>query len=48
MSEDVIRRRFEAGLRNLREYYAGRVDEWKLYNSTGPVPVLIEQGGDCG
>ena len=19
-----------------------------LYNSTGPAPVLIEQGGDCG
>ena len=42
--EDVIRRRFEAGLRNLRHLYAGRVDEWRLYDNTGPVPVLLEQG----
>ena len=45
VSEDVIRRRFVAGLRNLRDLYAARVDEWRLYDNTGPVPVLLEQGG---
>ena len=42
--EDVIRRRFDAGLRNLREDYIGRVDEWRVLDNTGPVPLLIEQG----
>ncbi len=42
--EDVVRRRFDAGLRNLREHYMGRVDEWMLLDNSGPVPVLIEQG----
>ena len=44
VSEDVIRRRFVAGLRNLRDHYAARVDDWRLYDNTGPVPVLLEQG----
>lgn len=42
--EDVVRRRFDAGLRNLREHYMGRVDEWMLLDNSGPVPVFIEQG----
>ncbi len=42
--EEVIRRRFDAGLRNLRDHYAARVDEWRLYDNTGPAPVLLEQG----
>ncbi len=46
--ENVIRRRFDAGLRNLREHYAARVDEWRLYDNTGPVPVLIARGDNSG
>ncbi len=46
--EDVIRRRFDAGLRNLRHHYAARVDEWRLYDNSGPVPVLLEQGENHG
>ena len=42
--EDVLRRRFDAGLRNLREHYMGRADEWKTLDNTGPVPLLAEQG----
>ena len=46
--EDVIRRRFDAGLRNLRDHYAARVDEWRLYDNSGPVPVLLERGENSG
>lgn len=42
--EDVVRRRFHAGLRNLRELYIGRVDEWRVLDNTGPEPLLVEQG----
>ena len=48
MPEDVIRRRFDAGLRNLREHYAVRVDEWSLCDNTGPVPALLERGENSG
>ena len=41
MPEDVVRRRFEAGLRNLRELYCEAVDEWALFDGPhfSPVPV---------
>lgn len=42
--DHVVRRRFDAGLRNLREHYMGRVDEWMILDNAGPVPLLIEQG----
>ena len=41
--EDVIRRRFGAGLENLRSHYAGRVDRWILYDNQGSVPVVVER-----
>ena len=44
--EDVIRRRFEAGLENLRGLYTARVDQWILYDNQGRVPVVVERGGD--
>ena len=46
--EHVIRRRFDAGLANLREHYAATVDAWRLYDNSGPVPVLMEQGENRG
>ena len=48
MPEDVIRRRFDAGLRNLRYHYAARVDEWRLYDNTGPESALLERGENSG
>ena len=44
--EDVIRRRFEAGLENLRGLYTARVDQWILYDNQGRVPVVVERSGD--
>jgi len=42
--EPVIRRRFEAGLRNFRDVYRTLVDQWTLYDNTGPKPVMLEWG----
>jgi predicted ABC-type ATPase len=40
--EDVIRRRFVAGRRNLDERYRNAVDVWALYDNAGDEPVLLE------
>ena len=42
--EYVVRRRFDSGLRNLREHYMGRANEWRALDNTGPVPLIAEQG----
>lgn len=41
---DVIRRRYRAGWHNFRKVYSPLMDEWFVYDNTGPVPVLLEQG----
>jgi predicted ABC-type ATPase len=42
--EDVIRRRFHAGLRNFRQVYPPLVDEWVLYDNSGDEPVRLDEG----
>ena len=42
--EPDIRRRFAAGLKNLREAYTGIVDARTLYDNSGNVPRVIERG----
>lgn len=42
--EDVIRRRFDAGLRNFSQVYKPLVDEWVLYDNSGDEPVRLEEG----
>lgn len=37
--EDVIRRRFAAGLRNFEQLYAPRVDAWVRYDNSGDEPI---------
>jgi len=44
--EDVVRRRFEAGLENFSSLYAASVDRWILYDNRGRVPVVVERSGD--
>ena len=41
--EPVIRRRFEAGLRNFHEVYKPLVDAWTLYDNSDTFPVLIDR-----
>jgi predicted ABC-type ATPase len=42
--DDVVRRRFLAGLRNFQEVYRFEVDFWTLYNNSGEALELISEG----
>ncbi len=42
--EDVIRRRFAAGLRNFEQAYKAAVDAWAKYDNVGESPILLEWG----
>jgi predicted ABC-type ATPase len=42
--EDVVRRRFHAGLRNFQEIYRKLVNSWIMYDNSGPEPSFIEAG----
>lgn len=42
--DDVVRRRFGAGLRNLERLYRPLLDEWAVYDNSGRFPVLLEEG----
>ncbi|MBI5056026.1 MAG: zeta toxin family protein [Nitrospirae bacterium] len=44
VSEEVIRRRFSAGLRNFDNIYKEIVNAWILYDNSGSVPVLLDWG----
>ena len=41
--EQVIRRRFDSGLRNFKTIYRPCVDDWLWYNNSGTTPVLLEK-----
>ncbi len=41
--EAVIRRRFERSWSNFRDLYREVVDEWRVYDNSGEVPVLLEE-----
>ncbi len=45
--EDVIRRRFERGVRLFRSVYAPMTDSWQLYDASEWPPALIEEGGSA-
>lgn len=40
--EDVIRRRFKAGLENFYKYYSKAVNSWALYDNYGINPKLLD------
>lgn len=42
--EEVIRRRFAAGLRNLHNAYKSAVDAWAIFDNVSEVPTLLEWG----
>ena len=43
--EAVVRRRFDAGLRNFRELYSGAVESWERIDNGGIPAALIDRGG---
>jgi len=40
---EVVRRRFAAGLRNFRELYRHKVDDWQWFDNSGPRPRLLAE-----
>jgi predicted ABC-type ATPase len=44
VAPDVIRRRFAVGLKNFRDFYRSQVDYWQLFDNSGSVPKLLEEG----
>lgn len=46
VSSTVIRRRFEAGLRNFQNVYVHLVDRWEWYDNSGSTPRLISSGSN--
>jgi predicted ABC-type ATPase len=42
--EEVIRRRFDVGLRNFEGLYRALVNTWVVYENSGPTPVPIASG----
>ena len=43
--EEVVRRRFYAGLKQFETTYSKLVDEWALYENSGKRPILLSEGG---
>lgn len=46
VSSLVIRRRFEAGLRNFQDVYMHLVGNWEWYDNSGNAPELISAGSN--
>ena len=42
--DNVVRRRYAAGIRNLFALYQSVTTSWVVYNSSGPQPALIAEG----
>ena len=45
VSNDVIRRRFAAGVRNFHDVYMRLVDKWEWYDNAGNTPQLLSEAG---
>lgn len=43
--DELVRRRFAAGLRNFKTLYCHEMDDWFLYDNSGDEWVKIDQGG---
>jgi predicted ABC-type ATPase len=41
VGDDVVRRRFIAGLRNFEQIYKALVDQWVLLDNSGPEPKIV-------
>jgi predicted ABC-type ATPase len=46
VSSTVVRRRFDAGLRNFQDVYMHLVDKWEWYDNSGNTPQLISEAGN--
>ncbi len=46
VSSTIVRRRFDAGLRNFQDVYVHLVDNWEWYDNSGNTPQLISAGSN--
>lgn len=46
VSSAIVRRRFDAGLRNFQDVYMNLVDNWEWYDNSGNTPQLISAGSN--
>jgi predicted ABC-type ATPase len=46
VSSSIVRRRFDAGLRNFQNVYMHLVDKWEWYDNSGNTPQLISEAGN--
>ena len=44
ISDEVVRRRFAAGLSNFQNIYCREVNFWRKYDNSGVLPVVIDEG----
>ena len=44
MPEEIVRHRYEEGLRNFFTRYREIVDRWHLFDNEGNVPLLVAKG----
>ena len=47
VSSAVVRRPFEAGLRNFQDVYVHLVDKWEWYDNSDNTPKLLSEAGSC-
>ena len=45
VNDNIVRRRYNRGLRNLFELYTPLANTWTIYDNSGSSPVLIATGG---
>ena len=45
VANEVVRRRFDSGVRNFHDVYMKLVDRWEWYDNSGSTPRLLSQGG---
>ncbi len=44
VDEEIVRRRYSAGIRNFFSLYRPLATTWALYNNSGPEPVRVAEG----
>jgi predicted ABC-type ATPase len=44
VADEVIRRRFDGGMRNFLDVYRQRVDYWMWFDNSGSKPLLLDEG----
>ena len=44
VADEVVRRRYSAGIRNFFRLYRPLATTWTVYNNSGPEPVCVAEG----